>query len=101
MSQIDSDIDLYFNASNLGIGKQDPQHKLEVEGIISGKGFKLPNTDINNENDKLIITNTDTSSITVSKDKSVIFSNKIGINNANPEHSLDIAGDLKVKRYFW
>ncbi len=97
MSQIDSDIDLYFNASNLGIGKQDPQHKLEVEGIVTGQGFKLPTTDINNENDKLIITNTDTSSITISKDKSIIFTNKLGINNVNPEHNLDIAGDMKVK----
>ena len=38
-----SDIDLYFNNSNLGIGKS-PTSKLDVDGDISGQELNLKNT---------------------------------------------------------
>ena len=96
MSQIDSEIDLYFNLGNLGLGKE-PTSKLDVEGSIKSNEIILSNTNIKNENNNLKILNNDTSSIILSKNKSIIFTDKLGINNNDPQHTLDVAGDIKFK----
>ena len=90
------DIDLYFNNSNLGIGKI-PTSKLDVDGDISGKELNLKNTSFNYIGDKFKISHNDSSSIILSKGKSVIFTNNLGVNNLEPKHTLDVEGEIKFK----
>ncbi len=92
---IPNDIDLYFNEGNLGIGITKPDHKLHVQGDIKTNNLKLKNTTINS-NDELKITNDDGSNFILKKDKSSILSDKIGINNIDPQYTFDIAGNFRV-----
>jgi len=96
MSQISSDIDLYFNEGNLGIGILKPINKLEVKGTIKSNDLKLKKSHIMADNEFKII-NKDNSNFTLSKDKSSIFSDKIGINNSEPNYTFDIAGNFRVE----
>lgn len=97
MSQEFVDIDLYFNNGNLGLGVTNPSNKLEVTGAIKSNEIKLNNTNINDRESKFEISNNDGSKINLSKEKSVINSNKIGINNLDPQYTFDIAGDFRVE----
>ena len=90
------DIDLYFNNSNLGIGKI-PISKLDVDGDITGKELNLKNTSFSYIGNRFKISNNDSSSIILSKDKSVIFTNNLGVNNLEPKHTLDVEGEIKFK----
>jgi hypothetical protein len=91
-----SDIDLYFNNSNLGIGKS-PTSKLDVDGDISGQELNLKNTSFSYIGNRFKISHNDSSSIILSKDKSVIFTNNLGVNNLEPRHTLDVEGEIKFK----
>jgi len=99
MNEIDSmpDIDLYFSVGNLGIGKT-PTSKLDVNGEIKGNELILPGTSLNNFDDKFKISHNDSSNIILSKGKSVIFTEKLGINNNEPNYTLDVEGDVKFKK---
>lgn len=88
------DVDLYFSIGNLGIGKQ-PTSKLDVNGDISTDQLNLPNSTFNNFQDKLKISHNDSSNIILSQDKSIIFTKKLGINNNEPNHTLDVEGDIR------
>jgi len=92
-----SDIDLYFSLGNLGIGK-NPTSKLDVDGEITGNEINLPGTSLNNFDDKFKISHNDNSNIILSKGKSVIFTEKLGINNNEPNYTLDVEGDIKFKK---
>ena len=96
MDETNSDIDLYFNNSNLGIGKS-PTSKLDVDGDISGQELNLKNTSFSYIGNKFKISHNDSSSIILSKDKSVIFTNNLGVNNLEPRHTLDVEGEIKFK----
>jgi len=96
MTQNPSDIDLYFNEGNLGIGILKPYNKLENKGTIKSKDLKLNKTSITSDNE-FKITNNDSSNLILSKDKSSIFSDKIGINNIDPNYTFDIAGNFRVE----
>lgn len=97
MSQEFVDIDLYFNNGNLGLGVTNPSNKFEVSGAIKSNELKLNNTNINDRENKLEISNNDGSKINLSKEKSLLSSNKIGINNLDPQYTFDIAGDLRIE----
>jgi len=97
MNQNYSDINLYFNQGNLGLGILKPVNKLEVKGTIKSESLKLNNTDITNING-FTINNKDTSNLILAKEKSSITSNKFGINNHDPGYTFDIAGDFKVSK---
>ena len=88
------DIDLYFSIGNLGIGKQ-PTSKLDVNGDISTDQLNLPSTTFNNFQDKFKISHNDSSNIILSQNKSIIFTKKLGINNNEPKHTLDVEGDIR------
>ncbi len=96
MTQNPSDIDLYFNEGNLGIGILKPSNKLEVKGTIKSNFLKLNHSSITSNNE-FKITNKDSSNLILSKDKSSIFSDKIGINNIDPNYTFDIAGNFRVE----
>ena len=96
MTRNPSDIDLYFNEGNLGIGVLKPSNKLEVNGTIKSNHLKLNNSSITSNNN-FKITNNDSSNLILSKDKSSIFSDKIGINNIDPNYNFDIAGNFRVE----
>ncbi len=96
MTQNPSDIDLYFNEGNLGIGILKPSNKLEVKGTIKSNDLKLNHSSITSNNE-FKITNKDSSNLILSKDKSSIFSDKIGINNIDPNYTFDIAGNFRVE----
>ena len=57
----------------------------------------MPGTILNNLDDKFKISHNDTSNIILSKEKSVIFTNKLGVNNNEPKYTLDVEGDMKFK----
>ena len=92
-----NDIDLYFNLGNIGLGKKKPTNKLDVNGNIKSTGYLLSNSIINNINEGTQIKNNDSSYILSSKNKSIISTNYLGINNNDPKHTLDVQGDVRIK----
>lgn len=91
------DVDLYFSVGNLGIGKE-PLSKLDVNGDISSDKIILPSTTFNNYQDKFMVSHNDGSNIILSRDKSVIFTKNLGINNNEPKYALDVEGDMKFTK---
>ena len=94
------DIDLHFSNRNLGIGKQ-PTAKLDVDGNIRANQLNLPGTILNNVDNIFKISHNDSSNIILSKNKSVIFTDKLGINNNEPKYTLDVEGDMKFNKHMY
>lgn len=89
----DSDINLFFNNTNLGLGIKKPLKKFEVAGDIKANNFYLLNGQLVSSSNDLLISNRQ-NEIILGKDKINLNSTNVGINKQNPQHSLDINGDL-------
>ena len=92
---IPNDIDLYFKNDKLGISNSVPKKKLDVGGDIKAYNLFLLNGKLYNYNDNIAL-ESEGNQILVNKDHINFQSQKIGINNDNPQDSLDVNGNIKL-----
>lgn len=95
-----NDIQIHFDKSNIGIDKI-PQHKIDINGDIKSNKIFLPHSNLYNDSNKYFyINNNDNSNLMLSRNSSYINTNKLGINNNNPNYTLDINGELKINSLY-
>ena len=92
---IPNDIDLYFKNDKLGISNSVPKKKLDVGGDIKAYNLFLLNGKLYNYNDNIAL-ESEGNQILVNKDHINFQSQKVGINNDNPQDSLDVNGNIKL-----
>ena len=95
MNDIPNDIGLYFKNDKLGISNSVPKKKLDVGGDIKAYNLFLLNGKLYNYNDNIAL-ESEGNQILVNKDHINFQSQKIGINNDNPQDSLDVNGNIKL-----
>ena len=93
--EIPNDIDLYFKNDKLGISNSVPKKKLDVGGDIKAYNLFLLNGKLYNYNDNIAL-ESEGNQILVNKDHINFQSQKVGINNDNPQDSLDVNGNIKL-----
>lgn len=92
-----NDLEIYYKDRNIGISKENPVYKLDVDGPIYSDGIYIKNSSITKGlNDELIITNKSSdNAFSLDKNESYLLTDKLGINKQNPEYALDVKGDIK------
>ena len=93
-----NDLEIYYKDRNIGISKENPVYKLDVDGPLYTDGIYLKNSSITKGlNDELIITNKSSdNAFSLDKNESYLLTDKLGINKQNPEYALDVKGDIKL-----
>jgi len=92
-----NDIEIYYKSQNIGIGVDNPNYKLDVDGNANIDGLFIKNSSfIKGPEDNLIIRNKSADNeISLNKDKSYLLTDNFGLNNRDPKHALDVNGDIK------
>jgi hypothetical protein len=95
-----NDIEIFYKNRNIGIGieKDNPNYKLDVDGSANLDGLYIKNASIiKGIDDNLIIQNKSADNVlSINKEKSYLLTDKLGINNQEPQYTMDIFGDLKL-----
>jgi hypothetical protein len=93
-----NDIEIYYKNKNIGIGIENPNYKLDVDGSANLDAIYLKNASIiKGNNDELIIQNKSADNqLSLNKEQSHLITDNLGINNRNPQYTLDIYGDIKL-----
>lgn len=93
-----NDIEIFYKERNIGISKDNPVYKLDVNGPIYTDGLYLQDASITKGlNDELIITNKGSdNSLSINKTQSYLLTDKLGLNTQEPQQTLDVYGNMKL-----
>ena len=93
-----NDIEIFYKERNIGISKDNPVYKLDVDGPIYSDGVYIKNASITKGlNDELLLTNKGTdNSFSLDKVSSYLITDKLGVNTQSPEQTLDVYGNIKM-----
>jgi hypothetical protein len=93
-----NDIEIYYKNKNIGIGIENPNYKLDVDGSANLDAIYIKDVSIiKGKDEELIIQNKSADNqFSLNKDKSYLITDKLGINNRDPQYTLDVYGDIKL-----
>ena len=93
-----NDIEIYYKNQNIGIGIENPNYKLDIDGSANLDSIYIKNSSIiKGPNDELILQNKSADNqFSINKDQSYLTTNNLGINNRDPKYTLDVYGDIKL-----
>ena len=93
-----NDIEIFYKQGNIGISKENPVYKMDVNGPIYSDGLYIQNASITKGiNDELILTNKGSdNSFAIDKTASYLITDKLGVNTQTPEQTLDVYGNIKM-----
>lgn len=93
-----NDIEIFYKQGNIGISKENPVYKMDINGPIYSDGVYIQNASITKGlNDELIITNKGSdNSLAIDKSSSYLITDKLGVNTQTPQQTLDVYGNIKM-----